>query len=81
MSVAAVIPNLNRRDLLSALLGNLKQQSHPFDEILVVDNGSTDDSAALAESAGARVLRLDRNFGFAAAVVMKGRIQEGRGRR
>ena len=34
----------------------------------MVDNGSTDDSAAVAERAGANVIRLERNLGFAAAV-------------
>ncbi len=67
-TVAAVIPSWNRRDLLAVLLGNLKRQTRAFDEIMVVDNGSTDDSAALAESMGALVVRLERNFGFAAAV-------------
>jgi GT2 family glycosyltransferase len=36
--------------------------------MIVVDNGSDDDSAKLAERAGAKVLRLGRNMGFAAAV-------------
>src|SRR5712664_3420980 len=66
--VAAVIPHWNRRDLLQTLLESLRAQTRPFDEILVADNGSTDDSAELAERAGARVLRLGRNFGFASAV-------------
>jgi len=66
--VAAVIPTWNRRDLLATLLQNLAAQSRPFEEIIVVDNGSQDDSAELAARAGARVLRLDRNLGFAAAV-------------
>ena len=66
--VAAVIPHWNRRDLLHTLLESLRAQTRPFDEILVADNGSTDDSADLAEHAGARVLRLGRNFGFAPAV-------------
>jgi GT2 family glycosyltransferase len=66
--VAAVIPHWNRRDLLQTLLENLRAQTRPFDEILVIDNGSTDDSAELAERAGARVLRLQRNLGFASAV-------------
>jgi GT2 family glycosyltransferase len=66
--VAAVIPHWNRRDLLPGLFESLRAQTRPFDEILLVDNGSTDDSAELAERAGARVLRLGSNLGFAAAV-------------
>jgi GT2 family glycosyltransferase len=68
MKVTAVIPHWNRRDLLATLLDNLKQQTQPFDQILVADNGSEDDSAEFAERAGAWVLRLGRNLGFAAAV-------------
>jgi GT2 family glycosyltransferase len=68
MTVAAVIPHWNRRDLLETLLTSLRAQTHAFDEIIVADNGSTDDSAEFAERAGARVLRLGRNSGFAAAV-------------
>ena len=68
MKVAAVVPQWNRRDLLQTLLANLADQTRPFDEIIVVDNGSTDDSAAVAAQAGANVIRLDRNWGFAAAV-------------
>jgi GT2 family glycosyltransferase len=49
-------------------LESLRAQLIPFDEIIVADNGSSDDSAEVAERAGARVLRLGRNFGFAAAV-------------
>ena len=68
MKVAAVVPHWNRRDLLATLLANLREQTRAFDEILVVDNGSTDDSVAVAERAGATVIRLERNLGFAAAV-------------
>src|ERR1700687_4885117 len=68
MKVAAVVPHWNRRDLLQSLLANLREQTRPFDEIIVVDNGSADDSAAVAERAGAKVLRLECNLGFAAAV-------------
>jgi GT2 family glycosyltransferase len=67
-TVAAVIPHWNRRELLVALLESLRAQKLAFDEIIVADNGSSDDSAEVAERAGARVLRLGRNFGFAAAV-------------
>src|SRR5438874_4307278 len=67
-AVAALIPHWNRRELLETLLASLRAQTHPFDEIIVADNGSADDSAEFAERSGARVLRLGRNFGFAAAV-------------
>jgi len=68
MKVAAVVPHWNRRDLLQALLANLHEQTRAFDEIIVVDNGSEDDSAAVAVGAGARVIRLESNLGFAFAV-------------
>ena len=66
--VSAVIPHWNRRDLLKTLLENLREQDRPFDEIIVVDNGSTDGSAELAEDYGSRAIRLATNQGFAAAV-------------
>jgi GT2 family glycosyltransferase len=67
-TVTAVIPHWNRRGLLETLLLSVREQQHPFTEIIVADNGSTDDSAELAERNGARVLRLGKNLGFAAAV-------------
>src|SRR5579863_2641513 len=66
--VTAVIPHWNRVDLLRALLANLRQQTRPFDRIIVVDNGSTDGSPAVAEGLGAYVVALPKNVGFAAAV-------------
>ena len=66
--VAAVIPHWNRADLLRPLLLNLRHQTHPFDRIIVVDNGSTDDSVAVARGLGVEVVALPRNLGFAAAV-------------
>jgi GT2 family glycosyltransferase len=67
MTVAAVIPHWNRRDLLEPLFASLRAQTRAFDEIILVDNGSTDDSAALAER-HATVIPLEKNLGFAAAV-------------
>jgi GT2 family glycosyltransferase len=45
----------------------LRQTRRPA-RILVVDNGSSDDSRAVCETLGAEVIPLDRNLGFAAAV-------------
>ncbi len=66
--VAAIIPHWNRSGLLQSMLPQLELQTRPFDRVIVVDNGSTDGSADIAERAGAHVIRLERNFGFAAAV-------------
>jgi len=68
VTVAAVIPHWNRRDLLQTIIGSLRGQTRQPDEIIVADNGSTDDSAAVAESLGTRVVRIGTNLGFAAAV-------------
>src|SRR5579864_2944028 len=66
--VAAVIPHWNRRELLEKLFASLHAQSRRFDEIIVVDNGSSDGSLELARDMGAHVVELGRNLGFAAAV-------------
>src|SRR5277367_575444 len=68
MSVTAVIPVWNGRNLLMKLLDTLEAQTSPVREILVVDNGSEDGAAEAAERRGARVIRLGRNMGFAHAV-------------
>jgi hypothetical protein len=68
MTVTAVIPHWNRRDLLETLLPSIQHQTQPFDEVIVADNGSTDDSLQFAEQHGARVISLGENLGFAAAV-------------
>lgn len=66
--VTVVVPNWNRRDLLERLLGGLARQTHPIEEIVVADNGSTDGSAEVASAAGARVIQMGRNTGFSPAV-------------
>ena len=69
MSGATVIvPNWNRRELLRRLLESLKRQTQPADEVLVVDNGSEDGSAAMAAGEGARVIQMGWNSGFCRAV-------------
>ncbi len=67
-AVTAVVPNGNRRDLLERLLVRLGEQTHPVQEVLVVDTGSTDGAAELARARGARVIVLDRRTSLSAAV-------------
>ncbi len=66
--ITVIIPHWNRCDLLGPLLERLHGQTCPIQEILVIDNGSTDGSIELAERKGARVIALGQNMGFAAAV-------------
>jgi len=66
--VAAVIPNWNGAARLARLLEGLQAQSYPIDRVIVVDNGSTDNSAAVAARAGASVIELGANTGFSHAV-------------
>jgi len=66
--ITAIIPNWNGERFLSRLLQDLARQTTPPSRTLVIDNGSSDGSVALAEGAGATVIRLPENRGFAAAV-------------
>ncbi len=66
--VTAVVPSWNRRDLIDRLLGQLRAQTHPIAEVIVVDNGSRDGSAEAAREHGARVIEMGRNAGFTGAV-------------
>jgi len=66
--VAIVIPNWNRAKLLGTALASLAQQTHPVERVMVVDNGSTDDSDKVARRAGAQFIALGENAGFSAAV-------------
>lgn len=62
---AAVIPCFNESPTIGRLVRQLRQHSDP---IVVVDDGSTDETAANARNAGAIVLRHDRNRGKGAAL-------------
>ena len=63
-----VIVTWNRRSFLHACLTSLSRQAGAEFETIVVDNGSADGSAEMAESEfGARVIRNAGNRGFCAA--------------
>ena len=68
MTISAIVPVWNGRDLLARLLDSLDRQTLRACEVLAIDNGSTDGAPDLARSRGARVIAMGRNAGFAAAV-------------
>ena len=65
MSIAAIVPVWNGRDLMERLITSLQRQTRAASELIVVDNGSTDGAPDLARKLGARVIAMGRNAGFA----------------
>jgi GT2 family glycosyltransferase len=67
--VSVVIPTWNQAGLLAAALRSLRAQAFGDFETVVVDNGSTDGTAAMLgrDFPEVRVVALPRNCGFAAA--------------
>lgn len=57
MKVSVVIPAYNEEAYLAECLQSIVDQEEPADEIIVVDNNSTDNTMKLAKSFGARVVR------------------------
>lgn len=69
--IAIVIPVLNEADSLAELLveiSNVQSSVNHDLEIVVVDDGSTDNSAQVADQKGAQVLRSPRNMGKSSAL-------------
>jgi glycosyltransferase involved in cell wall biosynthesis len=73
-SVTVIIPCFNQARYLRSAIESVHTQTHQPEEVIVVDDGSTDDTAAVAELMGARVLRqtnqgvsATRNAGLAQA--------------
>lgn len=76
MQVSVIIPTYNRAHTLKRALDSVRQQTLPADEIIVVDDGSTDNTAALLQTEYPNVVYLPqanagvsraRNTGIAAA--------------
>jgi glycosyltransferase involved in cell wall biosynthesis len=67
MRIAAVIPALNEAPSIERVVrGLLDQQAVPLTQVVVVDNGSTDDTAAIARAGGATVVSEPRRgYGYA----------------
>lgn len=76
-TVSVIIPAYNAAGTLSQTLTALNAAIPRPLEIIVVDDGSTDTTARLAESFGARVLALPKNVGAAAAKNLGAHAAEG----
>ncbi len=76
MKTAVIIPALNEGGNIYALVSETLRQ--PVDWVLVVDNGSTDDTAVQAQKAGVQVISEPRRgYGFACAAGTQAAQQQG----
>ena len=66
-ATSIVIPAFNEATSIASVVGDLRSAGS-WHEILVVDDGSTDETSARASAAGARVIRHPYNKGNGAAV-------------
>ena len=66
MHALVVIPALNERDTVGDVVRSVAEQTQA--DVLVVDDGSCDDTAALAAAAGAQVLIMPFNVGVGGAM-------------
>ncbi len=76
--IAAVIPAFNEVNTIRRTVEESRKYVH---EVIVVDDGSTDDTGREASSAGATVLRHDSNLGYGAALATGFRYVKGNGAR
>ena len=70
-SVSVVIPAYNAERTIGKVIEALRAQEKPPDEIIVVDDGSADGTAALAGRLGARVVRTE-GIGYAGGARNRG---------
>ena len=66
-SFLAVVPAYNESSTIVGVIEALRERAPRFD-VLVIDDGSTDDTADVATLAGPRVLKLPFNVGIGGAV-------------
>ncbi|MCX7652522.1 MAG: glycosyltransferase [Bacteroidia bacterium] len=62
LPVSLIIPAKNEGDNIVGLIQSLRAQTTPPAEIIVVDAGSSDQTAALATQAGARVIQVNQAY-------------------
>ncbi len=79
MKVSTVIPAFNRRDYLPRAIDSALAQTVPVDEILVIDDGSTDGSAELLQSRYGNRVRVVRQANSGVGGARRRGIQEARG--
>lgn len=67
MRVLVAIPALNEEEAIGGVLGSLAA-AHPLEDVVVIDDGSSDATGRIAKAAGAHVVTHPINLGVGAAM-------------
>lgn len=68
MKISVLIPAFNAGSSINATIKSIKSACPQLEEIIVIDDGSKDDTTRQAEWAGAQVIRLEKNRGKGGAL-------------
>jgi glycosyltransferase involved in cell wall biosynthesis len=63
----AIVPSYNEAEAVGSTVADIRMHAPDFD-VLVIDDGSTDDTARIAEARGAQVIQHPFNLGIGGAV-------------
>lgn len=66
MRACVIIPAFNESEAIAGLIGRISQSGL---EVIIIDDGSTDDTAKIAQACGAKVLRNESNLGKGASLI------------
>ena len=66
LQISAVITAYNSETFVAGAISSVLEQTYPVDEIVVVDDGSTDNTAEIAQRFNANLIRTE-NQGLSAA--------------
>lgn len=68
MKISAIIPAYNSQDFILDAINSIKNQTHPVDEIIIIDDGSTDNTQQIVENIRGEIKYLkQKNQGPSAA--------------
>ncbi len=58
MKISAIIPSYNSQDFILDAINSIKNQTHPVDEIIVIDDGSIDNTQQILQSQAKDIIYL-----------------------
>lgn len=62
-TVSVLVPAFNEEKTIAKTIESIKNQSYPIEEIIVIDDCSTDKTGEIAQKLGAKVVRTPKNSG------------------